>query len=161
VESRVGAGTTFHIYLAASDGIPEQENIEVGAREQSGRILIMDDEIEVCNVASRILEHLGFEVQTAANGTEAIRLYSAASLNNRPFNAVILDLTVPGDLGGRETLAELKSLDNGVKAIVSSGYSNDPVMSDPERYGFQAVIAKPYRIEDIRGAVSTVLGSQP
>ncbi|MFC1544779.1 PAS domain S-box protein, partial [Gemmatimonadota bacterium] len=153
VESRLNHGTSFHIYVPASDKSPLKKEKSITARFSTGRILVMDDEWDVCHVAAKMLEHMGYDVETAANGTEAIALFVAEHNSSHPFSAVILDLTVPGDMGGRETLAGLQAIDSGVKAIVSSGYSNDPVMSDPGKYGFNAVIAKPYAMEELREAV--------
>jgi nitrogen-specific signal transduction histidine kinase/CheY-like chemotaxis protein len=157
VDSKLNVGTTFNIYLPASDKQPEVEGRPVRAGNHSGRILVMDDESDVRQVASRMLELIGFDVETVANGGDAVAAYAAAWGTEQPFRAVILDLTVPGGKGGLEAIIELRAIHADVKAIVSSGYSNDPVMSDPGRYGFQGIIAKPYRLDDLRRVIDEVL----
>ncbi len=123
----------------------------------SGRILIMDDDEVVLKVAGHMLSHLGMQAEFATNGEEAIRLYAQAIESGRPYDLVIMDLTIPGKMGGKEAIALLKEINPEVKAIVSSGYSNDPVMAQYSRYGFSGVIAKPYRMEDLKAAISGVL----
>jgi CheY-like chemotaxis protein len=117
----------------------------------------MDDEPVVRQVVSRILTALGYEVQTAAEGTAAVALYSDGLAGGKPFDAVILDLTVPGGMGGAEAIGRLRSIDPAVKAIVSSGYSSDPVMSNYGDYGFKSVIAKPYQANDLSRVLRQVL----
>jgi CheY-like chemotaxis protein len=113
----------------------------------------MDDEKDVRNLAQAMLQRLGYEVETVADGAQAVQTYREALEKGRPFDAVILDLTIPGGMGGKETLEEFRQMDPHVRALVSSGYSTDPIMSDLERYGFQGVIPKPYRLEDLGRAV--------
>jgi CheY-like chemotaxis protein len=100
---------------------------------------------------------LGYEVDYAGDGKEAIQKYRSAKEAGEPFNLVIMDLTVPGGMGGKEALEGLRSIDPDVKAIVSSGYSNDPVMSDYRKYGFNGVVAKPYKIEELTKVVKEVM----
>ena len=100
---------------------------------------------------------LGYEVDYAEDGREAIQKYRSAKEAGEPFNLVIMDLTVPGGMGGKEALEELRHIDPDVKAIVSSGYSNDPVMSDYRKYGFNGVVAKPYKIEELTKVVKKVM----
>ncbi|MBW1796120.1 MAG: response regulator [Deltaproteobacteria bacterium] len=153
-ESELGVGTTFHIFLPASEKevITETHAKEI-VRGEKGRVLIMDDEEIVRDVASGMLEHIGYEVEVAKDGAEAIALYEQAQESQVPFDVVILDLTVPGGMGGKETIEKLIELDPQAKAIVSSGYSTDPVMSDFREYGFSSVVSKPYKIEELREAL--------
>jgi len=109
----------------------------------------MDDDDMIRDLAGKMASELGYEVEGARNGAEAVELYEAARRRLEPFDIVILDLTVPGAMGGRETAQRLREIDPNVKAIVSSGYSNDPILSDYKSYGFREVLAKPYTIRDV------------
>jgi PAS domain S-box-containing protein len=150
VQSEPGRGTTFQLRLAAVQGsVPSERETDALPLHGSGRILVMDDEQPIRQMLESMLCSLGYEVQTAPDGAEAVRLYRQARADHRPFDAVILDLTVPGGLGGRETLQALRTLDPLVRAIVSSGYSADPVLARHRDYGFAAMVAKPYRLEDL------------
>jgi PAS domain S-box-containing protein len=158
VESELGKHTTFTIYLPASENPASQTETEaqrlfVG----QGRILVMDDEDFIRKVAINMLSKMGYEVAVAKDGIEAIEIYRQAQLSKEPFGAVIMDLTIPGSMGGKEAIRKLKKLDPNVKALVSSGYSNDPIMSNFRDYGFQGVIKKPYRIQDMSDALRSVL----
>ncbi|MEW5767643.1 MAG: PAS domain S-box protein [bacterium] len=158
VKSKVGVGTTFDIYLPASDEkliIKEEERPEIFRGE--GKILLMEDEEDVREVAGGLLKHLGYEVEFAGDGAEALDLYNEARKAGRPFEAVILDLTIPGGMGGKEIMQELVEIDPEVKAIVSSGYSNDPIMADFEGYGFSGVAAKPYDIRELSEVLHNVI----
>ena len=153
-ESELGVGTTFHILLPASEKelITERHAKEI-VRGEKRKVLIMDDEEIVRDVASRMIKHIGYEVKVAKDGAEAIALYEQAQESQFPFNVVILDLTVPGGMGGKEAIEKLIELDPQAKAIVSSGYSTDPVMSNFREYGFSSVVSKPYKIEELREAL--------
>jgi len=151
VTSEENAGTTFKIYLKTAD-IPVQKTESAGeipAGLKSGSILIMDDEIYILEVLVKMLKHQGYTVDCAQNGEEAIKLYSEKLSENNVYDYVILDLTVYGGMGGKETVTALKKIDPGVKAIVSSGYSDNPVMANYKEYGFSGVLTKPYAIEDV------------
>ena len=157
VQSEQGVGTTFHLYLPASDRLPSPEkrpDDDLGTG--TGRVLLMDDEQIVRDVAARMLEHLGYDIQLAEDGAEAIAMYQRAAESGQPFDAVILDLTVPGGTGGKEALRELLRIDSHAKAIASSGYSTDPVMADFQEHGFAAVVPKPYQIHDLARALQAV-----
>jgi signal transduction histidine kinase/ActR/RegA family two-component response regulator len=150
VESKVGNGTTFHIYLPASENGPQAAG---GARDitlaGSGRILVMDDEEIIREVAAEILGHLGYSAVSCCDGAEALEEYRKAEEEGDPFAAVIMDLTVPGGMGGKETMKKLKEIDSKVIGIVSSGYSNDPILAHFRDYGFSGVAAKPYNMEEL------------
>ncbi|MFP3869998.1 MAG: ATP-binding protein [Syntrophobacteria bacterium] len=159
VESKLGAGTTFHIYLPASEkSIPEPE-AEREAVSGKGKILLMDDEEVIRTTVRRMLRRLGYEVEVAKDGAEAVEMYRKAGESGEPFDAVILDLTVPGGMGGERAVRRLREIDPEVKAIVSSGYSDDPVLSNFEEYGFMGVVAKPCEREELGEAVQNVTGS--
>ncbi len=160
VESTPGSGTTFHISLPAGEEIPfaSAPAASTLARGQ-GRILIMDDEVLIREVATAMLEELGYRVECTGNGAEAVELYLLRKSEGNPFAAVILDLTVPGGMGGRETVVRLHQFDPQVRAIVSSGYADDPVMAEFRSYGFSGVLSKPYRPQELVKAVQKVLTS--
>ncbi|MBU7030436.1 MAG: PAS domain S-box protein [Theionarchaea archaeon] len=158
VESELGTGTTFHVYLPAST--EEVAIAEKGAAETvkgKGRILLMDDDESILEVTSEALSYLGYEVETARDGSETLEIYKKARQGKKPFDAVIIDLTIRGKMGGRETVVSLLRIDPSVKAIVSSGYSNDPVMANYREYGFCGVVTKPYTIDELSEALCKVL----
>jgi PAS domain S-box-containing protein len=149
VKSQLGVGTTFFIYLPASEhNIINEKKIDK-IFKGVGRILLMDDEDVVRHVVGEMLKHLGYNVEFAKDGAEAIKLYEIAKETGKPFDAVIMDLTVPGGIGGKEAINKLLEIDPNVKAIVSSGYSNDPVLSNYTEYGFCGGVAKPYKLEEL------------
>jgi len=158
VESKVGLGTTFTIYLpASSKGVRTVESGENNILTGKGRILVMDDEEIVRDVVGKMLTKLGYDVEFAKDGIEAIEMYIRAKEAGHPFNVIIMDLTIPGGMGGKETIKKIFEIDRNVKAIVSSGYSDDSIMSDFGKYGFSAVIAKPYLITELSKTVHQVL----
>ncbi|MBU4446530.1 response regulator [bacterium] len=158
-ESVVGAGSTFIIYLPAVEREVIEEAKEKRPLKGTGRILVMDDEELVREVTGAILKTLGYEVEFAKDGAEAIELYQKNMKLEKPFDIVIMDLTVPGGMGGKEAVRKLAEIDPEVKAVVSSGYSYDPVMADFKKYGFAGVIAKPYKIEELSKTLHKVLNS--
>ena len=158
VFSKLGSGTTFHIYLPALPEKAAESAVNPDTLTNgSGRILIMDDEDFIQSMASQMLVKMGYESAVACDGAEAFRLYCEAMEADQPFDAVILDLTIPGGMGGKETIQKLLTIDAQVSAIVSSGYSNDPVIADFKAYGFKAAVKKPYLIQDMDKALRTVL----
>ncbi len=158
VESRLGKGTTFNMYLPASDQTtPEKQDQCDYIFTGTGRVLLMDDEERIRELAGEMLAILGFEVVMAQDGAEAVELYRAHLNSSNPFTLVIMDLTVPGGLGGAEAIKLLLEMDPNVKAIVSSGYSNDPIMSEYKRYGFSGVVGKPYNVKELSNVLARVL----
>jgi len=161
VESVLGSGTTFSIYLPASSKEPARKK---DSREEpirgEGKILVMDDEAIVRDVTGQILKHLGYDAEFAGDGSEAIELYRKAKESGKPFDLVIMDLTVPGGMGGKEAIHWLIEIDPDVRAIVSSGYSDNLVMSDFRQYGFKGVVAKPYKIQQLALALHNVLNDR-
>ena len=161
VESELGSGSTFCLYLPASMETVTPEQAEKMTIKHAGkaRILVMDDEQEVRKVAGRILKHIGYQdVEFAEDGAEAIKLYKAALESGHPFSVAILDLTIAGGMGGEVTIRKLLKIDPGAKAIVSSGYADDPVIAKYKKHGFSGVVAKPYTIDELRKAVQDVIG---
>ncbi len=159
-ESTPTVGTTFHIYLPASKKpMPkkEKEAAVPPALLGKGRILVMDDEEIIRQLLEAELTNVGYEVELTVDGAEAIEHYRKARESGRPFDAVILDLTVPGGMGGKDVIKKMLELDPGVKAIVSSCYSTDPIMSDFKDYGFSGVVAKPYKLEQLEETLHSLL----
>jgi len=162
VESQPGVGTTFHVYLpAAPEGRLPQPEHALRPRPGTGRVLVMDDEAALRGLAQQMLQYLGYEAEVTKDGSEAVAQYQQARAAGKPFDAVILDLTVPGGMGGKETLQRLLAIDPEVRAIVCSGYSNDPVLSAYKEYGFSHVIAKPYSLEELSQAVHAAIAARP
>ncbi len=157
-ESELGKGSRLLIYLPASEKEMRKPAAlpEVPARGQ-GRVLIMDDDQIVRDSCRAILQELGYEAELTCDGAEAIDAYRKAKEAGKPFHAVIMDLTVQGGLGGKETLQKLLEFDPAVRAIVSSGYSNDPVVAQYADYGFKGVVTKPYRVKTLSDAVAAVI----
>lgn len=160
--STVGQGTTVCVFLPASAAkvvtMPAEEPAETGLPVPgNGRILIMDDEEMIVKMAGRILARLGYETASAASGEEAVALYREALLSGRRFDAVILDLTVRGGMGGQEAIRHLLQIDPLVKAIVSSGYSDSPVMNRWRDFGFCGVVVKPYSLLELSRTLNKVL----
>ncbi len=125
-----------------------------------GRVLLMDDEKMVRDVAGELLTCLGYKVAYAKDGNEAIEVYCKAKSSGNPFDAVIMDLTIPGGMGGREAVQKLLAIDSNVKAIVSSGYAHGPIMANFKIWGFSGVLSKPYKMENIGKVLDEVLGNK-
>lgn len=157
VESEPGMGTTFLIYLPVSDKeIPKKAKRSRQITAGKGRVLFMDDEKLLRYTIGEMLTYAGYRVSCAKDGTEAISLYQSGIASGERFDVVILDLTVPGQMGGKETIQKLTEIDPNVRAIISSGYFDDPVMLDYKDYGFKSVITKPYKLEELVNMIKTL-----
>ncbi|RKZ33527.1 hypothetical protein DRQ33_04120 [bacterium] len=160
VESEQGNGTTFTIYIPATEKKPLPVEIEpISTQISEGKILIMDDEPEIRESLAELLSDFGYSIDTASEGGEALEKYRIAKQQNKPFDIVILDLTIQGGMGGKETIDKLRRFDPQVKAIVSSGYSNDPIMANYKDYGFCGIITKPYRVDKLISVINKVLNN--
>lgn len=158
VSSALGKGACFMLYLpASSQQEPTRDETPKALISGKGRILVMDDEDEIQEVLGKMLEHLGFDVDFANEGEKALSHYTKAFQEGLPYVATILDLTIPGGMGGKETLRQIKSFHPEAAVIVSSGYSNDPVMARFQEFGFSGVIAKPYNLVDLSKVLSQIL----
>ncbi len=165
VKSQLGVGTIFYVRLPAS----EARNVEgtaplAGRATHPGikvRLLLMEDEALVAEMTIHMLHHLGYEdVEHACHGAEAVERFTRAQESCVPFDLVMLDLTVKGGIGGKETIKLLKNINPGIRAIVVSGYSSDPVMSDYANYGFCGSLRKPYGMRDLRAALEAAIGHE-
>lgn len=164
VQSRVGEGSTFTLYLPASNqgAAPEVPRDSTPpdtpkARNNSGRILIMDDERMICELGATFLGSKGYQVDTAHDGQQAIALYTASLQQGVDYDCLLMDLTIPGGMSGKDALTEILKLDPDARAIVSSGYAADPVMANYEAYGFKGCITKPFFISALLSEIRRVL----
>ncbi|MBN1546022.1 MAG: PAS domain S-box protein [Syntrophaceae bacterium] len=169
VESESGMGATFNVYLPAGDSPDialQKANVPfdiISKREAmpQAKILLMDDEGYILELLREMLGAFGYGVETAENGNEAVALFRRAKVNQQPFAAVILDLEMPDGRGGLYVMQRLLEIDPSVKAIVASGYSNDPVLHDFGTHGFMGAIAKPFTLESLGRVLEEVIGVAP
>lgn len=156
--SKLGYGSTFYFYLPATS---KKQTLVFPCATESimgrGRILLMDDEEIILKVGGKMLELIGYEPDFAKDGVEAIAKYQMAKENNIPYKAVIMDLTVPGGMGGMAAIKKLQVIDSEIKAVVSSDYSSDPIMANFKDYGFSAFLAKPYKIKELGDKLKSIL----
>jgi len=162
VQSDPGFGSTFTIDLPASYDVPAAST-PVVPKTQPGteRVLVMDDEEPIRKLLESALRGFGYQVRTCEDGAEAIALYQEAKATGNPFDVVLLDLTVRGGMGGVEAAAKLKELDPACKLVVSSGYSASPVLAEFARYGFDAVLPKPWSMPELSAVIRRVLAAPP
>jgi two-component system, cell cycle sensor histidine kinase and response regulator CckA len=159
VESDLGKGSIFSVCLPGCEAHLEPEPVARPAESHAGagRILVMDDDPLIREVAQAMLEQLGYSADGVADGEAAVERYRTSREQGEPYAAVIMDLTVRGGLGGKEAVRLLLEVDPEVKAVVSSGYSADPVLASCREYGFSAVLAKPYNRHDLARVLQELL----
>ena len=161
VDSELGKGTIFTIYMPASESKQLMETKESepirSATGENVKILVMDDEEAICNFTKRMLRKSGYSVKTASGGKQAIEMYKQSVAAGESFDVVIMDLTIPGGIGGKKAIKEVLAIDPEAKCVVSSGYANDPVMSSYADFGFKGVVEKPYSMKKLLSLLSEVL----
>ena len=162
VKSELGTGTILSIYLPASEkeiveAAPVKKPVPEKLVTQREKILVMDDEEVIRDVCNALFTHLGYEAEVAVEGVEAIEMYRKAMESAKPFDMVILDLTNKVGIGGAETMVNLLEIDPDVKAIVASGYSNDPIMSNFREHGFRTALPKPFNLDQLKKALHVIL----
>lgn len=161
VESEPGRGSAFHVYLpAAQDTLSADGSASSSSFVGQGRVLVMDDEEHIREILDEMLTDLGYTVETANDGANAVDMFQKATAEGKPFDIVMVDLTIPGGMGGKETLARLLELEKDLCVIASSGYSEDPVISAPRDFGFASSVRKPYRKTELVEAILSALASR-
>ena len=163
VTSALGLGTTFTVWLPAAE--PDSAASQAAAAANAdplrpgrpARVLMMDDDESIRMMGGTLLRRMGLEATLVADGAEAVREFNDAKGAGRPFELLILDLTIPGGMGGRTTIDAIRKIDPSVPAIVSSGYSNDPVLADFTNFGFQAMVPKPYDVKQLASTIRELL----
>jgi PAS domain S-box-containing protein len=161
VESSPGKGTTFRMWLPAASETPVVQVVEEVARPVlRTRVLFMDDEEPIRNMAQMFMKRIGAQCDVAADGAEAVKKYQEALGTSEAFNVIVMDLTVPGGMGGREALEKILVIDPKVRAIVSSGYSQDPILANHSAHGFRGILPKPYSLDQLTKALQEVLADR-
>jgi CheY-like chemotaxis protein len=161
-ESELGKGATFFVYLPASKELFAQGVLNAGnAAQHTGRgwVLVMDDEAFICDIAASMLQNMGYSVETTVHGRDAIDKFNKARDAGNPFDLVILDLTIPGGMGGKQTKDELRKIAPAVKIMASSGYSDDPIMAHPRKNGFDGSVRKPYDKTELANAIRMAMNN--
>jgi PAS domain S-box-containing protein len=178
IDSTPGVGTTVSIYLPAATGksatsalpavakpgtapIPNVHGADgvLSAPSHKRRILLMDDEQMILDIVSRMLGHLGYEVITCTDGAQAIAAFAKSKSHSEPFDLVMMDLVIPNGVGGQDAVHTIKKIDPGARVIASSGHLEHPVMQDHKKFGFNAVLEKPYKLEKLQQVIETVLNA--
>jgi two-component system cell cycle sensor histidine kinase/response regulator CckA len=158
VQSEAGKGSAFTIYLPATGAVePEAPSSPVAIAQRRGRVLVMDDEEVIRMVVGELLRSLGHEVDFAEHGTSAVEKYQQTRESGKPYDVVILDLTVRGGMGGEEALKKLLAIDPSLKAVVSSGYSDGAIVSNYREHGFSAFLKKPYDVYGLQDVINSLL----
>jgi two-component system cell cycle sensor histidine kinase/response regulator CckA len=161
VQSTPGLGTTFMVFLPASaqSSATADKLEETDLSLRKSKIMVMDDEELVRDIARAMLTQMGHEVLLAKDGLQAVQLYEREMTNDTPIDLTIMDLTIPGGMGGKEAVQRILAVDPEAKVIVSSGYTNDPVMANSKDFGFCSAIVKPYELQELKNRISHILGS--
>ena len=159
VQSKLGEGTTFTTYLPVSVQKQQKEKRKetIDSATSKAKIMVMDDEEMVRDVAKAMLTSLGHDVVLVQDGAEALKIYKEHSNTDNPIDIVIMDLTIPGGIGGEDAVKNILAIDQNAKVIVSSGYSNDPIMANCQEYGFEAAVIKPYQLQELTKVINQVL----
>ena len=160
VSSRIGNGASFCLYLPALEKDKKPSSLiepKVQSNVKSANILIMDDDEQVCNIAKKMIQKFEFKATAVSEGRQAISIYKQALKDDNAFDLILMDLTIPGGMGGKETISKILEIDPNARAVVISGYSNDPVLSNYKDYGFKGMLVKPFRISELREILDKVL----
>jgi len=159
VESEIEKGTTFTVYLPATDLRSKEDDKETEIKHVGvGRILLMDDEETVRKLLSTMLESFGYSVVAKANGVDTLTCFKVELDAQNSFAAIILDLTVPGGIGGREVAEEMRKVDLNVPIFVVSGYAADPIIANPQEFGVTASISKPFKRSELMEVLERHIG---
>ncbi len=165
VDSELGVGSTFTIHLQADRSTPQSAETTFSDMTEksdpiSGRVLVMDDDEMILNLTTEIIKSFGYTVDTAIDGKVAIEKYISAEKSAKPFDVVIMDLTIPGGMGGKEAVQEFLAINPEAKVIVSSGYSTDPVMANYREYGFKGRLVKPFQMDELQKELFLQISSE-
>lgn len=165
IDSKLGEGAIFTLYLPASESqiCPESKHpvkVEHSKTRQTTKVLVMDDEEVICRLLTEMLKKMGHSVKTASSGEVAIEKYEQSFAAGHPFDVVIMDLTIPGGVGGKEAIKSILEIDPNARVIVSSGYADDPVMANYADYGFKGIATKPYTMDQLREVLNRILDDQ-